>query len=98
MHTALSDIIIQKLCNEGPFSFHDFMEICLYYPELGYYTSKKNKIGHEGDYYTSPHLTAAFGAMLAKQLVEMWHHCGKGPFTVVEMGAGMGALSVDVIN
>ena len=52
----LSEIIKNKICNEGPVSFHDFMEMALYYPGLGYYTSSANKIGKHGDYYTSPYL------------------------------------------
>jgi SAM-dependent MidA family methyltransferase len=97
-NNPLSEIIIQKMTDGGPLSFHDFMEMCLYYPGLGYYTSIKDKIGQKGDYYTSPYLTAAFGAMIARQLEEMWHNCGKGPFTVVEIGAGMGTLTVDILN
>ena len=42
---SLSEIIIQRIKDEGPISFHDFMEMALYYPGLGYYTSAQNKIG-----------------------------------------------------
>jgi len=50
---SLSDIIVQTIHRDGPISFHDFMDMALYYPGLGYYTSEKNKIGEKGDYYTS---------------------------------------------
>jgi len=36
--------------------------------------------------------------MLGKQIEEMWHIFGDKPFTVVEIGAGTGLLSVDVIS
>jgi len=72
------------------------MEIALYYPELGYYTSCKDKIGKAGDYYTSPNLSQAFGEMLGRQIEEMWRILGEKEFTVVEMGAGTGLLSNDV--
>jgi SAM-dependent MidA family methyltransferase len=94
----LSEIIINKIRNEGPISFHDFMEICLYYPELGYYTSAQDKIGVNGDYFTSPHLTPLFGAMIGKQLEEMWQVLGEDSFTVVEYGAGTGLLSHDILG
>lgn len=79
-------------------SFADFMEMALYYPELGYYTSNKEKIGKRGDYYTSSNLTPAFGEMIGRQIEEMWHILGEKEFTVVEMGAGMGLLSGDVLS
>ncbi|KGO95650.1 hypothetical protein Q767_10515 [Flavobacterium enshiense DK69] len=94
----LSDIIIAKIQNEGPISFRDFMDMSLYYPELGYYTSAGEKTGFEGDYYTSPNLTPLFGIMIARQLEEMWKIVGKGPFTVFEYGAGSGKLCHDILN
>jgi SAM-dependent MidA family methyltransferase len=94
----LSEIIIQKIKNEGPISFRDFMETALYYPELGYYTSEKDKIGTKGDYYTSPNLTPLFGVMIARQLEEIWEFTGKGRFTIVEYGAGTGKLCHDILD
>ncbi len=94
----LSDIIIQKIKQTGPLSFHDFMEMALYHPGSGYYTSSPEKIGINGDFYTSSSLTAAFGAMLGRQLEQMWEILGKGDFTVVEYGAGTGQLCQDILD
>src|SRR5476651_2551375 len=94
----LSAIIKQRIGNEGPLSFRDFMEMALYYPELGYYTGPKDKIGRAGDFFTSSNLTHAFGAMIGKQLEEMWRLMGEGEFTIVEYGAGTGALCEDILN
>jgi SAM-dependent MidA family methyltransferase len=74
------------------------MEMSLYYPDLGYYTSAHETIGKKGDYFTSPELTPAFGAMIAKQVEEMWKIMGEVPFTIVEFGAGTGMLCYDVLN
>ncbi|HEY9245338.1 MAG TPA: SAM-dependent methyltransferase, partial [Candidatus Methanoperedens sp.] len=93
---SLPDIISEKIRQTGPISFRDFMEIALYYPGLGYYTSPEDRIGRPGDYYTNPNLSQAFGEMLGAQLEEMWHLLGENEFTVVEMGAGTGLLSGDV--
>lgn len=95
---SLTDIIIQKIKEEGPISFHDFMEMALYYPELGYYSSSQEKIGKKGDFYTSSSLTHVFGAMIAKQVEEMWTLLGEGPFTIVEYGAGTGLLCHDILD
>lgn len=94
----LSDIIKETISRNGPIAFHDFMETALYYPGLGYYTSDTDKIGTKGDYYTSTNLSAVFGAMIGRQLEEMWDLTGRGPFTIVEYGAGTGALCHDLLD
>ncbi len=58
---SLSEIIIQKIQRSGAIPFRDFMEMALYYPELGYYTSPLEKIGKPSDYYTSSNLTLPSG-------------------------------------
>jgi len=94
----LAAIIKQRIHDGGPISFYDFMEMALYYPGLGYYTGPKDKIGRTGDFFTSSNLTHAFGAMIGKQLQEMWRLTGGGEFTIVEYGAGTGALCADILN
>ena len=96
--TSLSGIIIDKIREEGPLSFRDYMEMCLYYPDLGYYTSSKIKIGESGDFYTSSSLTPAFGIMIGRQMEEMWQNMGCVPFTIVEYGAGTGLLCRDILD
>lgn len=95
---SLSEIVIGRIRQEGPLSFHDFMEMALYYPGEGYYTSARDKLGEAGDFYTSPYLTALFGGMLAGQLEEMWQKLGCEPFTIVEYGAGTGLLCRDILH
>lgn len=94
----LSDIIIGRIKKEGPISFRDFMEMALYYPELGYYNSVQNKIGAKGDFYTSANVSASFGAMIGKQIEEMWKILKKKQFKIVEYGAGTGLLCHDILD
>ncbi|HRP55344.1 SAM-dependent methyltransferase [Agriterribacter sp.] len=94
----LREIIIDKIKKEGPVSFRDFMEMALYYPGAGYYANERDPVGGSGDYYTSPYITSAFGALVAKQLEEMWELLGKRKFTVVEYGAGNGCLCRDIMQ
>src|SRR5215212_8797130 len=98
INMSLTEIIIQKISSEGPISFRDFMEMALYYPGQGYYTSSREKIGKQGDYYTSSFLTSLFGQLIAKQFEEMWLLTGRKEFTVVEYGAGTGRLCNDILN
>jgi SAM-dependent MidA family methyltransferase len=75
------------------------MEMALYYPGLGYYTRETAKIGRAGDFYTSPHLHPIFGAMMGRQMEEMWTALGHPHvFRVVEMGAGTGYLAKDMLE
>ncbi len=94
----LRDLIIQRISKEGPLSFRDFMQMALYFPGLGYYTSSGNRIGERGDYYTSPLLSHAFGAMIARQLEEMWELSGSGDFVIVEYGANSGKLCNHILQ
>jgi SAM-dependent MidA family methyltransferase len=95
---SLAEIIIGKIRKEGPVSFHEFMEMCLYYPGSGYYQGDRDKIGKSGDFYTSPYLSSLFGDMVARQLEEMWIQTGKASFAIVEYGAGSGLLCRDVLQ
>ncbi len=97
-YMKLSNIIIEKIGKEGSITFRDFMAMALYYPELGYYMGHGEKIGTDGDYYTSCMLTPAFGAMIARQLEEMCVLSDSDEFTIVEYGAGTGILCRDILN
>lgn len=95
----LTQKIIEKIRTEGPITFETFMDMALYYPGLGYYTRAGARIGRGGDFYTSPHLSRLFGAMIGRQIVEMWQVMGSPDrFQVVEMGAGMGYLAKDALD
>lgn len=97
--SLLKQKILQKIRADGPISFEQFMEMALYYPGLGYYTRPSNVIGREGDFYTSPHLHPVFGAMLCRQMEEMWNLLRRPEvFHIVEMGAGMGYLAKDILD
>jgi SAM-dependent MidA family methyltransferase len=95
---SLTDMIIDRIRKEGVLSFHDYMDICLYEPGLGYYTSVREKIGASGDFFTSPHFSSLFGQMVARQMEEMWLLLDKKPFTIVEYGAGPGTLCRDILQ
>lgn len=97
--TSLRTEIIKRIRSEGPISFETFMEWALYFPGRGYYTRDVKTIGREGDFYTGTHLHPIFGAMLGRQMEEMWDAMGHPKvFQVVEMGAGMGYLARDMMD
>ncbi|GAX41671.1 hypothetical protein NIES4075_26680 [Tolypothrix sp. NIES-4075] len=80
-------------------TFAEYMDIALYHPEHGYYSTKAVNLGKQGDFFTSVHLGGDFGELLAEQFVQMWEILGRPkPFTLVEMGAGQGLLAADILN
>ena len=80
-------------------TFAEYMDCVLYHPQQGYYATGGSQIGSQGDFFTSPHLGADFGELLAEQFVEMWEILGyPTPFTLVEMGAGQGLLAADILR
>jgi SAM-dependent MidA family methyltransferase len=98
---VLQDLIAQTIDKHPKqrITFADYMDLVLYHPEQGYYTTKKAKIGAQGDFFTSPHLGSDFGELLAEQFVQMWEILNRpNPFTLVEMGAGQGILAQDILQ
>jgi SAM-dependent MidA family methyltransferase len=80
-------------------TFAEYMDLVLYHPQQGYYATAASKIGAQGDFFTSPHLGADFGRLLAEQFVQMWEILEHPtPFTLVEMGAGQGLIAADILN
>jgi len=90
--------IVDLINVKGKITFADFMELALYHPEYGYYTSGKDKIGKRGDYYTSSDVHSVFGELIARQLEQMWRILGSSRFTIVEIGAGKGWLCHDILS
>ena len=102
MNNLLPSIIAEKIetAPEKRITFAEYMDLALYHPEYGYYSSGDVKIGSVGkDFYTSPYLGADYGELLAEQFREIWLILGKpDPFMLVEMGAGEGILAADILN
>lgn len=98
LHTAIAHSITAS--PQGQITFAQYMDMVLYHPENGYYSSNAVKIGFKGkDFFTSPNLGTDFGELLAEQFVQMWEILGKPkPFSLVEMGAGQGLLALHILN
>ncbi|MDP2675069.1 MAG: SAM-dependent methyltransferase [Dehalococcoidia bacterium] len=98
-NAALKEAIVARIRSEGALTFRDFMDAVLYHPQHGYYRSRREKMGREGDYLTSPEVSPIFGVLLGRQLREMWQAMGEPRrFDVVEAGAGTGRLCLDILR
>lgn len=83
----------------GRIPFAEYMALCLYHPDYGYYARRRARTGMRGDYFTSADLHPVFARLIARQAAEMWEILGQPPrFTWVEMGAGRGLFAVDFIQ
>jgi SAM-dependent MidA family methyltransferase len=98
-NAALKEAIVACIQSQGPMPFRDFMDAVLYHPHHGYYRSRREKMGREGDYLTSPEVSPVFGVLVGRQLREMWQAMGTPPrFAAVEAGAGTGLLCRDILR
>jgi len=84
---------------QGPLTVAAYLEQVLYHPTLGYYSALQAPPGAHGDFYTSPEVHAAFGALLARQVREVWERLERpAPFVVEEWGGGSGRLAHDFLT
>ncbi len=97
--SALRQKIEQEIRERGPLPFSRYMEMCLYDPELGYYSRNAAQFGKAGDFYTSSDVHAVFGRLLARQFEEMWRVMGAPEHIVLkELGPGRGLFAQDVLD
>ncbi|TCS94651.1 class I SAM-dependent methyltransferase [Hazenella coriacea] len=97
----LHSLILNEM-NQNPhhrISCKRFMELALYHPQWGYYRREQQKLGKNGDFFTNAHVGELFGKVLGH-----WFYRLQKPeahdqaWTCVEMGAGDGRLTEQVIR
>ncbi|WP_413817081.1 class I SAM-dependent methyltransferase [Pusillimonas sp.] len=97
---AMQDYLAYRIqhTDDGFMPFEEWMQHALYAPGLGYYAAGSTKFGSEapeGDFTTGPELTPLFGQALAGQVAQIL--AASGTKTVLEVGAGTGALAAALI-
>ena len=97
--TPAEAAIREAIARQGPITFRRFMEMALYSAPGAYYATGTGQIGAHGDYFTSPEVHPSFGALVARQVEQVWNAMGRPDvFAVVEMGGGSGALARDILS
>jgi len=95
----LRERIADEICRNGPIPFSRYMKLCLYEPELGYYSQARERFGKAGDFYTSSDVHAVFGRLLARQFEEMWRVLDEPKqVDLIELGPGRGLFARDVLD
>ena len=98
---AHSDRLVQLLremiAAQGPLSFSQYMERCLYAPGLGYYSAGRTKFGADGDFVTAPELGDMFARCVVNALQPTLASLGKDA-DFLELGGGSGAFAEAALN
>ncbi|MFU8838948.1 MAG: class I SAM-dependent methyltransferase [Thiohalomonadaceae bacterium] len=80
----------------GHIGFDRYMELALYAPGLGYYSSGHQKFGEGGDFVTAPELSPLFSRCLARQCAEVLAAIPDGE--ILEFGAGSGIMAATILG
>lgn len=76
----------------GPLTMSKYMKLCLTHPIYGFY-NKKEVIGREGHFITSPEITSIFGELIGIWLYTQWEALNKPErINLIEYGPGKGKL------
>ncbi|MBA8880550.1 class I SAM-dependent methyltransferase [Phyllobacterium myrsinacearum] len=95
---TLKQRIIRQIELAGPISVADYMALCLFDPDAGYYTTRE-PFGREGDFITAPEVSQMFGELIGVWCVSAWQAIGSpAEFILCEMGPGRGTLMQDVLR
>jgi len=98
MTGIVEDRIRRLIEAAGPLPVSDYMALCLFDPEGGYYTTRE-PFGAAGDFITAPEVSQMFGEIIGAWLIHAWHQLGcPAPFVLAEMGPGRGTLMRDILR
>lgn len=85
-----------KSSPEGRLSLYDYIQLCLYDPQSGYYRSQ-NVIGAGHDFITAPEISPLFGETIALWLAQQ-KAIQDPSWCLVELGPGKGTLMADILR
>ncbi len=94
---SLNQRIRDEIASTGPMPFERFMEISLYDPEAGFFTSGELRSAKSGDFLTSPEVSSLFGETLGVFVANEKARLGE-PFQLVEVAAGSGSLLRPILD
>jgi len=96
--SRLKERIIGLIGATGPIPVSEYMALCLFDPDEGYYTTRE-PFGVAGDFITAPEVSQMFGELVAVWLYQAWQRAGRPlPATFAEIGPGRGTLMKDMLR
>jgi len=87
--------LLARIAAQGALQFDDFMQMCLYDSEMGFFSSGGVRSGERGDFVTSPEVSPWFGRLLGR-----WAAISASPdgSILVEVGSGSGSLLAPLVD
>ncbi len=96
--TPLDAEIRARIAYAGPMPVNEFMALCLYDPQDGYY-SRRLPFGAAGDFITSPEISQMFGELVGLWAADVWQAMGRpDPVALIECGPGRGTMMRDLLR
>jgi NADH dehydrogenase [ubiquinone] 1 alpha subcomplex assembly factor 7 len=96
--TPLDVEIRARIAKAGPMPVAEFMAMCLYDPQHGYY-GHRSPFGAAGDFVTAPEISQMFGELVGLWAAEAWQAIGKpDPVALIELGPGRGTMMADALR
>jgi len=89
-------IIDEIVARGGEVAFDAYMELALYHPRNGYYSSNETRYGREGDFLTAPTASGWYGFVLARLLANIASDAG--PVRLIDVASGDGAVIAGVLE
>ncbi len=95
---SLKQRIIRQIETTGPINVADYMALCLFDRDNGYYTTQE-PFGRSGDFITAPEVSQMFGELIGVWCVGAWQALGSPQqFSLCEVGPGRGTLMNDLLR
>jgi NADH dehydrogenase [ubiquinone] 1 alpha subcomplex assembly factor 7 len=96
--SPLESEIRRRIAVAGPMPVAEYMALCLFDREHGYYTTR-DPFGARGDFITAPEVSQMFGELIGLWMSAVWKQMG-APENVrlIELGPGRGTLMKDAVR
>ena len=96
--SPLENEIRRRIVVAGPMPVAEYMALCLFDPDHGYYTTR-DPFGARGDFITAPEVSQMFGELIGLWMSAVWKQMG-APENVrlVELGPGRGTMMKDALR
>ena len=96
--TPLDVEIRARIARGGPIPVAEFMGLCLYDPQHGYY-NRRAPFGAAGDFITAPEISQMFGELIGLWAAEVWRSMDEpDPVALIEFGPGRGTMMRDALR
>lgn len=92
--------VIKKAIQASPehaISYRTFIQLALYDETYGYYMREQEKIGRQGDFFTSSNISSIYAQQFASFFIKLVEG-GWVPPIVCEIGGGTGRFAFDVLT